>query len=219
MSFPTRSELVTAVITELGLVPGTDVQLFTEPQIEAKIKPAFDTLADKRFWPHLTTNTIHELDGVVGVITDTLTYVATVDDIEWIREYPYEPYNKLTYLNGQPYTYQTQPAYDTLPWNHAQYATKLVQIYPVDSTNPIMIRARRKPIEFNADNSVIPFDKVALVHYLSFLLFSTDGINAEAAGTQLGLFEQRYEDLIGNNSNEPLVYGTNRSRNSFTVAE
>lgn len=219
MAFPTRQQLVNAVVTELGLVPGTDVQLFTEPQIEDKIQLAFDTLADKRFWPHLMKNTIHELDGSAGVITDTLTYVQTIEDIEWIREYPYEEYNKLVFLNGQPFTTQTRPAYDSLSWDDAQYSTKLVQFYPVDNTNNMMIRARRKPSAFNADSDIVPLDKVMLVHYMTFLLFSSDGINAEAAATQLGLFEQRYSDLISNESNEPLTYGMRSNTNHFTVAE
>jgi len=221
MRFLTRQQLVNAVVTEIGLVSGTNVQLFTEPQIESKIILAFDTLAEKRFWPHLMKNTIHELDGSIGVITDSggMSLVSSIEDIQWIREYPYENRDKLFFLNGETYEASySRPAYDTLSWDHEQYQTKLFQVYPLDSTFKIMVRARRTPEGFPLDSSIIPFDGVAMTHYLSWLLLSSEGMNPASQDVQYALFEQRYEDLTHNETAAVSVYKkTGPSR--LTVAD
>lgn len=219
MKFETRQGLVNAVVTELGLVSGTNVQLYTEPQIEAKLYDAFDTLASKRFWPHLTKNTTHDLDGVSGTITDTLTYVHSIEDIEWIREYPYYVEDKVIFLDGAPYVDTSIRAYDSRAWDDSDYSTKLVKFYPEDDDTSVMIRARRTPTSFDTDTSVVPMDGVLMKHFLSFMLLSTDGINAEASATELAMFEQRYADLVHAETREPSRFGRERRyRDDFTVA-
>ena len=220
--FLTKSNLILDVQTELGLVAGTGVQIYTEPQIEAKILKSFNTLADMIFWPHLTKNTYHSLDGVNGLVTDDeISGVQDVTDIEWIKVSPYEECNKLIYLNGDPYeTVEPQIAYETLHWEDEFFNTKHIKIYPLDTSETIMIRARRKPASFPTNTSVVPLDGTMLTHYIAWQMLSIDGINPDAANVQYGLFTDRYSVLMENQSAVVKRYNrTKQYSDTFTVAE
>lgn len=218
-AFYTRDEIVSGVVTELGLSSGSAVQIYTEDQIDNKILSAFHTLAEKRFWPHLMKNTEHTPDGTTGKITDSLTYIRDVDDIEWIREYPYNACNKVRYLAGEPYSDNYNfPAYDTLPWDDTDYEDKLIQLYPITTETNIMIRARRRPVLTLGADQIIPLDGIMLTHFITAMLYSSDGINPEGQTIQWNLFDQRYNDLVSNKGREMSYFNQRHGADSFTVA-
>lgn len=216
--FDTRINIINKVLIEHGLASGTGVQLYTQPQIESKLTTAFHTLVAKRFWPWLTKTTFHALDGVTGIVTDSNIDIASVEDIAWVRRYPYGTPDTLQYLAGAPYVDGMADSFDALPWDDVNYSTKLLQFYPPTLSDAIAIKAKHYPKTFNADSDIIPFDAVCLVHYLTFLLLSTDGINPTATTVQFNLFDQRYKDIVESEANHVSVYGTANLTNTFTVA-
>jgi hypothetical protein len=217
--FATRRELINSVLANIGLVSGVGVQLFTEPQIEDRINDAYTTLSEKYFWRHLMANTVHELDGETGTITDSVTSIRTIDDIEWVREYPYTKTDTLPFMHGEPWDNQYLRAYDTLSWDNAQYNDKLIVVYPLEATNKIMIRARRYTGPFNLDTSIIPLDEIMLKHFITYQLLNAEGINPAAEQAQFALFEQRYIDLIARNASKSFDVAQYRNSDTFTVAD
>lgn len=216
--FPTLQELILDVETELGLVSGSSVQTYSEPQIVANINKAFVALAEKRFWPHLTKTTQHVLDGSVGYVTDTNIGIQKVEDIEWIRYDPY--YNTCNFQNlkGEEWPDDGGYYFDALEWDHADRDTKLIKFFPPSLNLNIKIRARRMPEPFALMDTIIPFDKIALSHFTTANVLATDGMNPNAERRQLILFDQRYKDIIGNEAQAVHYYGRSNN-NTFTVAE
>lgn len=218
MIFVTVDELVGLVLDDIGLVTGSGVQQYTEPQIISNIWTSFVTLYRKRFWTHLTKTTQHNLDGVTGVVTDSNIGIKSPDDIEWVRYQPYESTDVFHRLHGREYISGSWYAWDPLDFDHVQYATKLVKIFPESLTGPIRIRARRLPTKFVNGTDIVPFDSIAMQHFVAANILAVDGTNPSAEQRLNTLFDQVYKDLITNQSNQVQYYGR-PTATSFTVAD
>lgn len=216
MAFKTRKKMLSSILNELALVSGTDVQTYSEPIINDYIQRGFDHLFSKRFWDHLTTTTYHTLDGSAGVITDQLLNVEDVTDIKWIREEPYEPCDDIPYFSDGVFNTE-ELAFTALDFNNTLYEDKRVVFNPKTSTVDIAIRARRKPDDFE-DGDVIPFDSLALVHFVTASVLAIDGMNPGAQARQDGLFNDRYETLVMNEASKPITKLSSRFSGDFTVA-
>jgi len=217
MYFKTRKQLHDSVMNELALVTGASVQTYNEPIMYEYIQRGFDHLFEKRFWHHLTSTTFHNLDGVVGVITDELTNVHSAEDVKWIRQYPYEPHNELLFFADGLFN-TAQIGYSALPYGHAQYDTKRFQFYPVESELQLAIRARRKPDDFIMDDDVVPFDGLAIIHFVAASILAIDGMNPTAMQRHNALFDDRYSVLIANEGDKKFTSTRGRFDGEFTVA-
>lgn len=215
--FKTVQELVDQVLIELGLVTGSAVQVYTEPQILAGIETAFDVLFKKRFWRHLTKTTLHDLDGIVGVVTDTNINIQDANDIEWVR---YEPFGEscvINNLHGEVYYNRQDYCYDTLTWDDTTYGTKLLQFYPKDLGLKVAIRARRRPANLTSASTIVPLDYIMMKHFIASNILALDGTNPSGEQRQTLLFDARYTDLVSNDANGILTFSKQRP-NTFTVA-
>lgn len=217
MGFATVRELSDEVLKELNLVSGAGVQFYTEPQIVSTINNCFTFLFDKRFWHHLTVTTQHQLDGVAGVITDTLLKVDKPNDIQWVRTAPYRECDQLNYFANNEFQDHMDNSYTTFEWDHPQYKTKMITVYPLTLAGPIRISARRKPDRFSADNDIVPFDDLAMLHFVVSSMLAADGMNPTSEARHAALFDQRYQDLISQDGDRILRYGSRRY-DTFTVA-
>jgi hypothetical protein len=82
MAFKTVNQLTQSVISLVGLVTGTGVQTYTEPQVRAAIQAQFDMLFIKRYWEWLTDFHTFTLDGTTGRVTsDISVYISDPTDI------------------------------------------------------------------------------------------------------------------------------------------
>lgn len=215
--FKTMSEITSDVILELGLVQGSGVQQYTEPQIEKAVQTQFITLIQKRFWEHITFNTVHDLDGSSGTITSSLEDVPAIEDIDWIRYSPYEKHNTFEPLAGSPYLSNMMYRYERRRIDDASYKSKKFVIYPLTLNVPIMVRARRYKLSYLPDE-LIPFDAVALTHFVASHLLAIEGLNPSAEQRHAMLFDQRYKDLISNEGPTISRYRKD-AYDTFTVAE
>ena len=215
--FKSVAQLIDDVLTELGLVTGSAVQTYTEPQIRKGIETAYEVMFLKRFWKHLTATTIHQLDGIVGVVTDANINIASIQDIEWIKYEPFYDTCIIKALNGEPYYGRYDYCYDTMAWTDAQAAAKLIQFYPQDLALKVAIRARHRST-FTKDDDIVPLDFVMMKHFVASNMLATDGTNPSAEQRQNILFQQRYSDLVANDANDILYLSRSRP-NTFTVAE
>lgn len=216
MAFITKQQMLNSVLNELALVNGTSIQVYTEPIVYDYIQRSFDHLFSKRFWPHLTSNSLHELDGTIGIVLDSLSDIDTVSDIEWIRIEPYtEDYD--VNLVREPLFNSEILCYSEIPFGQPYQEDKKIIINPNNTTGNIAIRARRKPALFE-DESIIPFDSVALVHLVSASMLAIDGMNPSAQERQQSFFEDRYETLVSNEARGIISSVRRIETNTFTVA-
>lgn len=215
--FKTRKQLVSTILNELTLVNGSSVQVYNEPIIIDYLQRGFDHLFAKRFWTHLTSTTYHNTDGVSGILTSSIVGLDQLSDIQWIREEPYSPQDEIDYFPEGVFD-DALSGYTGLPYSDPQYTDKRIRIYPENTAKAVAIRARRRPDDFE-DLDIIPFDPLMLVHFVSYTLLAADGMNPAAQGVQQGLFNDRYETLVANESDNKIVSGRRQYGNTFTVAE
>lgn len=215
--YPTVSDLIDSVLMELNLVGGSAVQTYTEPQIIETINNCFRFLFDKRFWDHLTNTTTHTLDGVAGVITDEVFKIAKVQDIKWIRTDPFRDRDVLRYIPDDDFIAGDFPGFAIFSWDHPQYTDKFFKVFPQTMTGQIKVRARRMPAKFSAGTDVVPFDEICIKHFVVSTMLSTDGMNPGSEARHSAMFDQRYQDLITQDSDRILRY-SRRNPDSFTVA-
>lgn len=216
MSFKTRKQMLNSVLNELALVTGTSVQVYNEPIINDYIQRGFDHMFTKRFWDHLTTTTFHTLDGTAGVITDAISGIENLTDIKWIRCDPYTPDDEIYYFHDGLFD-TDKMGYSSIEFGNTQYEDKRLQFYPKTSTANIAIRARRKPDDFQ-ENDIIPFDSLALVHFVTASVLAIDGMNPSAQARQDALFDDRYETLVMGEGNDKITSQRDRYTSEFTVA-
>ena len=218
----TLKDMLNDVLIEIGLVPGTSVQVYTEDQVLNAINSSFTFVFEKRFWKHLTYTTEHTLDGAAGVIIDEVAAIEKFTDIQWIRADPYRKSDAIQYIDDEE-DFEDQPfslCYTHLSDVHPQRKTKLIKVLPITQEGNIKIKARRKPDPFENDDDIIPFDSTCLRHLVIATLLSADGMNPSSQNMQQSLFNQRYIDLVGQETNSISHFSTGRrSAHSFTVAE
>lgn len=209
--------MIEKVLTELALVSGTSVQTYQEPIIKDYIQRGFDHLFKKRFWDHLTATTFHTLDGVAGVIDDAIVGIDAFGDIAWIRKSPFTQQDRIPYYRDGLFDTNLY-GYTGLTWDDAQYKDKFIKFNPIDEALDIAIRARRRPDDFE-DADIIPFDSLALVHFVTASVLAIDGMNPSAEDRQNLLFADRYEVLVMSESDEPIVSRKDHFSSEFTVAD
>lgn len=218
MSYKTLEQITQDVIKNVGLVSGTAVQNYTEPNIEASVRRMFDMLFRKRFWEWLTDWHTFTLDGTTGLFTtSTVNLFDAYEDIESVVEadsgrqiLPPEG-REHTRVNGSHALY-----YTPLPWNHASALTRVLQFWPIAATGDVVVRARTKPLSF-INTDIVPFPSDVIAHAATWDLLDSDGINPPAAQKAQALFDLTYRDLVTTLSNRPIGHGGGRSRVPLTI--
>lgn len=219
MEFSTQQKLIDKVLGEIALVGGSGVQTYTEPLILHAIQTAFDHVFSKRFWGHLTETTYHTLDGVTGISTTDLVGIKSAQDIKWIRHSPYRECDKIHFFPDGQFD-SSRYGYTTLPYTDTEFfESRVIKFNPKTEALDIAIHARRKPDDFIREKDIVPFDRVYLQHFVTASILATDGTNPAEQTRQEALYNDRYETLVMNESNEVIVGPVNRYQPEFTVAE
>lgn len=214
--FATMNVIIDDVLNELGLVPGSGVQTYTEPQIINQVQRVFIALSEKRFWAHQMRNTAHVLDGTEGVSTTAFVGVLSYDDIEWVRYIPYEPHTNMAKLSDVIHQTGMREGIERIHFSEV-LANKIFRVFPNTFAQPIMVRARRWPVFPFTSDTVVPFDSLAMSYMVSSNLLAKDSLNPGDAARVYSQFEARYTDIIANENGRVSYYGSNSSE-TFTVA-
>lgn len=214
--FKTMEQIASDVISELGLASGEAVQMYTEPQVVRNINTAFQHLAKKRFWNHMTFTSTHAVDET-GMLTTDLEVVNDVNDILWVRVFPYENRDALPFYNDDPYVTGKPPGYELIPFGHELQEKRVIRLVPPGQFDEVKVRARRI-LNIDKPTMIVPFDAVCLQHFVTANILANDGMNPPAQQRHDALFTQRYQDLVSSEARGPITLGRPAS-NSFTVAD
>lgn len=210
MAFKTARQITQAVIKLVGLVSGTGVQTYTEPQITAAIQLQFDILFQKRYWEWLSDWHSEPLSGVGGLLTnDISSFCSAFNDVREI--YVTDTDRRVVRPIDREHLRVTGSApkyYVPLMWNDAQAATRHLKFYPLLATGSVDIKCRTKPSDFVPDDPV-PFPDVVITNAVAWHLLDNDGMNPTAASKAQTLYETSYADLIGNMGDDDIGQGTN----------
>lgn len=218
MAFKTQSQLVQGVLKKVGLVTGTSVQTYTQPQIEASVQDGFDFMFRKRFWEHLSGWSTYALDGTVGIVTTDLTdIIKSLEDIKSIyingtdqrvvrpRDREHLNISGANPLYYVPYTFGNDNFY-----------TRVIRFYPNEATGSVDIYSRKHPGTFATD-SVVPLPSDMLEWCISWLLLETDGINPANAAKCQSMFDLVYQDFVSNMGEDAIGHGRTRLNEPFTI--
>jgi len=215
MAYPKLKELRTDITIRLGLVPGTSVQTYAEPQIDAAIFDTFEFLWGKAKWKHLWTWHKFTLNGVDGTTTEdwvdiTQTHgITRWEDVAEVRinnargrSVPWAVADEYNFVTG------SEPLYRTpMMWDDPKLATKVVRFYPLDAVGTIAVFAGHRPTEFSDPDGIIPFDRNLMILGSVWKVFSGDGLNANAAGGAQAVFDSAFTDYLSNTAATEIGHG------------
>lgn len=221
--FATVKDLTQNILVELGLIDGTAVQKYEEPELLITLNRTFDFLFEKRFWPHLTYATNHELDGVTGVVTSDIIRVNKLEDIQSIRLVGglQTPFNFISNENDDDFLQGNHhESFTHLPYDHPHFNGRIFQVIPQTTVGTVRVNARRHPGKFvEIDDTLIPMDETLFHHAMCFFILAKDGMNSTSQSVHETMYIQRYQDIISANSHRPQHFGGSSYATSFTVAE
>lgn len=223
MAYKTAQALMNDTLKAVGLVSGTSVQIYTEPQIYASIQTVFDMVFKKRFWDHLTDWHTVTPNGTTGLSTTDLdTFLKDHTDIEqvWAADWSrriVRPYNTdYQLVTGAHVLYYTPIKYDsTAPDN---FNKKVIKFWPVSATGPVAIRCRTQPTDFTPTD-VVPFPAHIMAQAAAWNLLDSDGINPTAAAKAQQMFDLLYQDYVAADGEDVIGYGGGRTNVPVTIRE
>lgn len=211
MTYRTFTQITQDVIKRIGLVAGTGVQIYTEPQVEQGINDAFDFLFRKRYWEHLSDWFTYTVDATTGMFTaDIDDVVKSHDDAKFFYETDtrrkiVQPVGSEAQLvNNTSAIYYKPVRYSTTNDN---YLKKLWQFLPVGSTTSVTFFARSHPGVFDAADTVVPFPQDIIGWAATWLVLETDGLNPGAANKAQAMFDISYRDMISSLADDVIGHG------------
>lgn len=221
MSYKTVAVITQDVIKRIGLVSGTGVQRYTEPQIAVSIQDAFDFLFRKRFWDHLTDWYTFTPDGSTGVVTTDLSAIAAeATDIKDVhiagtdRRVVQPVGNEHLLVNNSNYAIYYTPI--KFSPTDALWQTKVIKLWPIDCTADVTMRIRVHPGALN-DSSTVPFPQDIIGWCAAWLMLETDGMNPANANKAQAMFDISYRDYINSIADDVIGHGGVRTREYVTI--
>lgn len=221
MAYKTAAQLMVDTLKAVGLVAGTAVQTYTEPNVYASIQTMFDMVFKKRFWDHLTDWHVVTINGVDGLATTDLnTFLDDHTDVEtvWLSDFsrqlvkPFRPDYKI--VSGSTALYYTPIKYDSAAPDN--FTKKVLQFWPYSATSSVAIRCRSRPSDF-VPQDIVPFPAHVLAQAAAWNLLESDGINPTAASKAQQMFDILYQDLVAADGEGDIGYGGGRTNVPLTI--
>lgn len=218
MAYKTLELITQDVIKNVGLVAGTGVQNYTEPNIMAAVQRMFDMLFRKRFWEWMTDWHTFTLDGVDGLFVESTAGLFTnFEDVEQCAETDND--RQIVTPSGREHlrvSGSNALYYTPLNWTHADALTKVLKFWPITATTSVDVRARTHPVDF-IPTDIVPFPSDVIAHAATWDLLDSDGINPPAAQKAQALFDITYRDLVSTISSKAIGHGGGRGRVPLTI--
>ncbi len=214
--YKTLTQITQGVINKIGLVSGTAVQSYTEPQIKSAVQDAFYMIFRKRFWEHLSDWYTFNLDGVSGYLTaDLKNIVKSFDDIRDIYAGNNNNGSRIVKAVGNELLTNTQSAtplfYRPVQFSSDDFESRVIKIYPVTATGPVTFFARTCPDEFS-DQSKIPFQSDMMEWAAAWMMLEVDGMNPGNAAKCQSMFQVTYNDIVSSMNDDVIGHGAGRYR-------
>lgn len=200
MADKTVSALITEIQLELRQMAGPAVQIYGQPVLMAKINDAFiEFFDDKEInWKRFLDYTTYTLDGTTGQATVAVnTSYAEFGDI--LSVFPAESDIPLPTWNKRRNPALVSSGYPTFVAPSGD-ATKVFKVLPVTATGDVVVLGKKRPATWPFDDleDIVPFDYLAIKHYIVWQELLTDGDNPSATQKAQALFTNRYNTLIDN---------------------
>lgn len=196
MAFLTLAQLNTEILTEIGLVTGSAVQTYTDPQIVVAINRMFRFILRKVDWPHLTSTNTYTLDAVNGYVTQDVSTIIDVADIILIRDSVTR--RKITRSFDDDHLFITDTTVRL--WTPVLYSDanfpKLIRFWPNDAVGSVTIKATHRPTPFVNGTDKVPFDSDIMAIAAAWYLLQGDGLNPGNAAKAKGIFEISFNDYV-----------------------
>ncbi len=219
LAYKTLQAIVNNVITELGLVAGSAVQTYTEPQAALAVNRMFDYMLGKQEWDHLTTWDRFTLDGTTGVVTGTFSGVRDANDILDVR--PLRLRSTISRAVGTDHLdAQGNDAvyWSPIAWNAAN-VDKLIQFWPATATGTVDIKSLKRPEVFTAGDDVVPFDPLVIELGATWYVLQGDGLNAGNAEKVRVMFDLAYTDLVSRKNKLEIGHGMGYRNDTIRLRE
>lgn len=219
--YKSLKDITQGVIKKIGLVSGTAVQTYTEPQINSAVQDAFYMVFRKRYWEHLSDFYTFQLDGVNGrLTTDISDIVKEWQDADIFYAGQNTNGNRIVKPIATEHLQQTggsQPLFVTpLKFADPNFTTRVFQFWPKTATGPVTFRARTCPDEFS-QSAKIPFASDMMEWAAAWMMLEIDGMNPGNATKCQSMFQITYNDIVSNMNDDVVGHGAGRYYDWRTV--
>lgn len=198
----TLEDLITDIQKGLYQAAGVGVQIYSQDILISKITDAFIVFASdpEVRWERFAQSNTYTLNGTTGrTVVPVATLFPYYDFIE--RVYVADSENQLV---KAPTTGNYLHTTGNKPLQIIQDATDVMRVIPITATGDITIIGHTYPTSF-ALADVVPFDYLALKHYVIWKYMTEDGSNPGAAELSRQEFENRYSQLKKMQMNAPIA--------------
>lgn len=192
MTDKTLEDLIVEVQQGLYQAAGISTQVYSESTIVSLIKDAFLTFASdpEKRWKRFETYVTYTLDGTTGRTTVPIN--DTFDDVSNILSiFPGSSDSAIGFMDGSinPAAYS-----GSSPLSYCYDTVDLLKIIPATATGNITVIGRVIPSVF-VNATIVPFDYLAIKHFVCWRYMTDDGNNPAAAENFRVLYESRYQHL------------------------
>lgn len=201
-NYLTLAKLVQEVIKNLSMYQGTSTQLYAEDRISAIIVRLFNKLFEDRFWDEHTFWYKYTLTGTNGVVGENVSNdIAKFTDIQYISSAD-NPRYTLKQLQGStnPFLIEGNTPVYVMP-THIE--NKIFSVVPFSATGDVYVRARHRPSKIIATTE-IPFDPDVLILGACYEYCADDGNSNAQVEKFLTLYQQRLQELINLDNQNPI---------------
>lgn len=217
MPFKTRTQIVQNVIKKIGLVSGTTVQTYTEPQVEVAVQDAFQMLFRKRYWEQMSDWHTFTLDGVNGKVTTDLTLICKGHEDAKQFHVPTNR-NKIVVPVGMEHLdcgNGSVPLYVTpLKYTDADFLTRVFKFWPPTATGSVRMKIRTYPQDFT-NQQLVPLPADVIEWAGAWLMLETDGLNPTASNKAQSMFQIAYNDYVSSISDSEIGHGGGRNAHAI----
>jgi hypothetical protein len=198
--YKTGQQLIVDAERLLYQAAGSSVQMYSQDLLLTKLQQAFDFLFLEQWWPQFVRRETKTL--VAGLPTTAFTTILHYEDIRFVY-----PEGSRTPLPKLPLGTNTL-LQSMQQGGHPRYveydSTNLIRCWPADCSGNVLVVGRFRPDEYLITET-FEMDSQLLTAYAVWSYFTDDASNPEAAAKTKALFDSRYNTLIKNNFNEPIV--------------
>lgn len=220
MAYKKLQDIVNNVLTELGLVAGSAVQTYTEPQVQLAVNRMFKYLVNKNEWPHLISWEQFTLSGVGGLTAQNFTGIKSATDILQVESERGHPIIASGLGRDHLFASGNRAEYFApLPWTHPEADTKLIRFWPLDATGTVNIRAYFRPDDFISGDDIVPFDPNIIELGAAWYVLQGDGMNAANAEKVRVMFDLNYQDVVGRINKLEIGHGVNTPNGTFSIRQ
>lgn len=209
----TVGEIMEDAADMIGEIAGSGSQTFGEDRMRKDVARCFDMLFKKYPWHQYRRWFNLQLDGTLGIVTtNELEHVRDFEDIFFVGKHGNSQPLPIAPFSLNPFTMGTSTSlrfWSALHVDHANYATRKLQFYPMTATDSVDVGCRLYPNLAGGqwiETDTMYLDRHLLMWGTVFMTLMGDDTNPGQAELAKNMMESRFRDITGQFADQAISF-------------